>query len=47
MMIAKQKENAANNNIQIENLNAGFYSIRILNAETGEQAVEKVVVKKR
>jgi hypothetical protein len=36
-----------NNNIQIENLNAGFYSIVILNKETGIQTVEKVFVQKR
>jgi hypothetical protein len=35
------------NNIQIDNLSAGFYTIRILDTETGEQTVEKVVVKKR
>lgn len=43
----KQWKGVTDNNIQIENLNAGFYSIRILNKETGEQAVEKVLVKKR
>lgn len=43
----KQWKGVTNNNIQIENLNAGFYSIRILNTETGEQVVEKVVVNKR
>ena len=35
------------NNIQIDNLSAGFYTIRIIDTETGEQTVEKVVVKKR
>lgn len=35
------------NNIQIDNLTAGFYTIRIIDTETGEQTVEKVVVKKR
>jgi len=43
----KQWKDVTNNNIQIENLNAGFYSIRIVNNETGEQVVEKVVVNKR
>jgi hypothetical protein len=38
---------AAINNIQIENLPAGFYTIRILDTETGEQTVEKIVVKQR
>ena len=35
------------NNIQIDNLTAGFYTIRIIDTETGEQTVEKIVVKKR
>jgi len=35
------------NNIQIDNLSAGFYTIRIIDTETGEQTVEKIVVKKR
>jgi hypothetical protein len=36
-----------NNNITIENLSAGFYTVRIVNNETGEQVVEKFVVNKR
>jgi hypothetical protein len=40
-------EGVANNNIQIDNLTAGFYTIRIIDTETGEQTVEKIVVKKR
>jgi hypothetical protein len=35
------------NNIQIDNLTTGFYTIRIIDTETGEQIVEKIVVKKR
>ena len=35
------------NNIQIDNLTAGFYTIRIIDTETGEQTVEKIFVKKR
>lgn len=38
---------AAINNIQIDNLSAGFYTIRIIDTETGEQTVEKIVVKQR
>lgn len=45
--VIKQWRNVMNNNIQVENLNAGFYTIRIINTETGEQTVEKIVVKKR
>lgn len=43
----KQWRAVTNNNIQIDNLNAGFYTVRIVNIETGEQVVEKFVVNKR
>ena len=43
----KQWRNVTNNNIQIDNLTPGFYSVRIENTETGELAVEKIVVNKR
>ena len=43
----KQWKNIRNNTLQIENLYTGFYSLRIVNAETGEQTVEKIVVKNR
>ncbi|HKC34970.1 MAG TPA: T9SS type A sorting domain-containing protein [Chitinophagaceae bacterium] len=45
--VIKQWKGVANNNIQIDNLTAGFYTIRIIDTETGEQTVEKIVVKKR
>ena len=45
--VMKQWKGVANNNIQIDNLMAGFYTIRIIDTETGEQTVEKIVVKKR
>jgi hypothetical protein len=45
--IIKQWRNYTNNNIQIDNLTPGFYTIRILNTETGEQNVEKLVVNNR
>jgi len=45
--IIKQWNNFTNNNIQITNLAPGFYTIRIINAETGEQNVEKLVVNNR
>ena len=45
--IMKQWKGVANNNIQIDNLMAGFYTIRIIDTDTGEQTVEKIVVKKR
>jgi hypothetical protein len=43
----KQWKGVTNNNIQIDNLNAGFYTVRIVNVETGEQVVEKFIVNKR
>jgi hypothetical protein len=45
--IIKQWRNFTNNNIQIDNLTPGFYTIRIVDTETGEQNVEKVVVNNR
>jgi hypothetical protein len=43
--VIKQWKGVVNNNIQINNLTAGFYTIRIVDTETGEQTVEKIVVK--
>jgi hypothetical protein len=43
----KQMKGVTNNNIKIDNLNAGMYTVRVLNVETGEQVVEKFVVNKR
>ena len=43
----KQMKRVTNNNIQIDNLGTGMYTVRILNTETGEQVVEKFVVNKR
>ena len=43
----KQWKNVNNNNIQIENLVAGVYSLRIVVPATGELSVEKIVVNKR
>ena len=43
----KQWKGVTNNNIQIDNLNSGFYTVRIVNVETGEQVVEKFIVNKR
>jgi len=43
----KQWKNVLSNTLQIENLISGFYTLRIINTETGEQIVEKIVVKNR
>jgi Secretion system C-terminal sorting domain len=45
--VIKQMKGVTNNNITIDNLSAGFYTVRIVNNETGEQTVEKFVVNKR
>ena len=45
--IVKQFRGVTNNNIQIENLNPGMYSIKISVPATGEQTMEKIIVNKR
>jgi hypothetical protein len=45
--IIKQWRNVSNNNLQLENLPSGVFSVRILSVETGEQVVEKIIVNKR
>jgi hypothetical protein len=42
----KQWKSITNNNLQIENLTPGLYNLRIIVRETGEQAIEKIVVNK-
>ncbi len=43
----RQWKGITNNNIQVDNLGAGFYTVRIVNTATGEQVVEKFVINKR
>jgi hypothetical protein len=45
--VIKQMRAVTNNNITIDNLTPGIYSLRIYVPATGEQAVEKIVVNKR
>lgn len=45
--VIRQWKNVLSNTLQIENLISGFYTLRIINPETGEQVVEKIVVKNR
>jgi hypothetical protein len=45
--IIKQMKAVTSNNILIENLTAGIYTVRIVNNETSEQEVQKFVVNKR
>lgn len=43
----KQWKGVTNNNIQIDNLTPGMYSLRVIDRGTGEQSVEKIIVNKR
>jgi hypothetical protein len=45
--VIKQMKGVTNNNIVVDNLVAGMYTVRIVNNETGEQEVQKFVVNKR
>jgi hypothetical protein len=45
--ILKQWKGITNNNIQIDNLKPGMYSLKIVVPETGEQSVQKIIVSKR
>ena len=45
--LIKQINNISTNNITIDNLVPGMYSLRIIVPETGEQTVQKIVVNKR
>jgi hypothetical protein len=42
--VVRQLKAITSNNVSIENLVSGIYSIRILAIETGEQVVEKIVI---
>jgi hypothetical protein len=44
--LVKQWKNITNNNLQIENLIPGFYNLKVIVRETGEQTIEKIVVNK-
>ena len=45
--LIRQWQGVTNNNLEINNLTAGYYSLRVINRQTGEQSVEKMVVNKR
>ncbi|HKB44520.1 MAG TPA: lamin tail domain-containing protein [Chitinophagaceae bacterium] len=45
--VLKQWKGVTNNNIQIDNLTPGMYSLKIVVPETGEQSVQKIIVSKR
>ena len=44
--VIRQWKGFTNNNLQIENLTAGLYNLRVILRETGEQGIEKIVVNK-
>jgi hypothetical protein len=43
----KQWKNVTNNTLQIENLVSGMYNLRVINRQTGEQTIEKIIVSKK
>ena len=43
----RQWKRIMSNTLEIDNLTTGFYTLRIVNTETNEQVVEKIVVKSR
>jgi hypothetical protein len=45
--LVKQWTGVTNNNLQIDNITSGYYNLRVVIRETGEQSVEKIVVNKR
>jgi len=45
--VVKQWTGVTNNNLEIDNLTPGYYSLRVIIRETGEQSIEKIVVNKR
>jgi len=45
--VLRQWKNVTTNNITIENLTPGMYTLRVVIPETGEQQVQKIVVNKR
>ena len=45
--LIRQWAGITNNNLEINNITSGYYSLRVINRETGEQSVEKVVFSKR
>jgi hypothetical protein len=45
--IVKQWKGITNNNLDIDNLTPGMYTLRVVIRETGEQSIEKIIVNKR
>jgi hypothetical protein len=45
--LVRQWTGVTNNNLQIDNLTSGYYGLRVVIRETGEQSTEKIVVNKR
>jgi len=45
--LIRQWTGVTNNNLQIDNIAPGYYGLRVVIRETGEQSIEKLVVNKR
>jgi len=45
--LVKQWTGVTNNNLEIDNMTPGYYSLRLIVRETGEQSIEKIIVSKR
>jgi hypothetical protein len=45
--VLKQWKGVSNNNIQIENLNPGVYTVRVVDTQAGTQTTEKFVISQR
>ena len=45
--VIKQWSAVTNNNLQVENMTSGYYSLRVILRETGEQSIQKIIVSRR
>jgi hypothetical protein len=45
--LLKSWKGVSNNNLMIDNLEPGFYALRVMVRETGEQTVQKIVINRR
>ena len=44
--VVKQWSGITNNNLEIDNMTPGYYSLRVITRETGEQSIQKIIVTK-
>jgi len=45
--VVKQWSAVTNNNLQIENMTSGYYNLRVILRETGEQTIQQIIVSKK